>query len=509
MNGNANLNANNLTPQNVIEWRKKLGEVPLKEVTASAETLPPNSQATVVVTDTPTSTNLAFGIPKGDKGDKGEKGDTGPTGPKGDTGATGATGPRGLPGPQGPRGEIGNPGPQGEKGDTGPIGPQGPKGDKGDIGNTPVITATATTLPEGSSATVTKSGTDENPTFEFGIPKGDKGDKGDTGATGDTGPQGPQGLTGPRGETGKQGPKGDKGDTGATGPAPIITITVDTLPAGSSATVTKTGSNENPTFEFGIPRGDKGIKGDRGIQGPQGEVGPQGPIGPQGEPGPQGPQGPRGESGLIYQSTGQNTDGAMSQKATTDELAKKFNVTGGDVTGQVNFMKGTSGSLGNATTTLQLKGGDDRPEYISMHEGVTGIFRMAFVDDFLKLVYPIGSIYMSTVNKSPESFLGGKWTPIKDRFLIGAGGTYNGGATGGEATHTLKEEEMPRHKHDENYGNRAWVDDNGSGPRVSGNVVTYNSTLTKNKNETSLVGGGKPHNNMPPYKAVYMWERTE
>lgn len=25
MNGNANLNANNLTPQNVIDWRKKLG----------------------------------------------------------------------------------------------------------------------------------------------------------------------------------------------------------------------------------------------------------------------------------------------------------------------------------------------------------------------------------------------------------------------------------------------------------------------------------------------------
>ena len=354
MNGNANLNANNLTPQNVIEWRKKLGEVPFKEVTASAETLPPNSQATVVVTDTPTSTNLAFGIPKGDKGDKGDTGATGPTGPKGDTGATGATGPRGLPGPQGPRGEIGNPGPQGDKGDTGPIGPQGPKGDKGDIGNTPVITATATTLPAGSSATVTKSGTAENPTYEFGIPKADKGDKGDTGATGETGPQGPQGLTGPRGETGKQGPKGDKGDTGATGPAPIITITVDTLPAGSSATVTKTGSNETPNFNFGIPRGDKGEKGDTGPQGPKGDTGATGATpnisvtattlapgnsaaaiisGPAENPtitfgipkGDKGDPGPKGASGVVYQLTGQNTDGAMSQKATTDELNEKAN----------------------------------------------------------------------------------------------------------------------------------------------------------------------------------------
>lgn len=52
---------------------------------------------------------------------------------------------------------------------------------------TPVITATATTLPAGSSATVTKSGTAENPNFEFGIPKGDKGDKGEKGEKGDSG----------------------------------------------------------------------------------------------------------------------------------------------------------------------------------------------------------------------------------------------------------------------------------------------------------------------------------
>ena len=267
MNGNANLNANNLTPQNVVEWRKKLGEVPLKEVTASATTLPPNSQATVVVTDTPTSTNLAFGIPKGDKVDKGDTGATGPTGPKGDKGATGATGPQGLPGPQGPRGEIGNPGPQGDKGDKGETGPQGPRGPQGEVG------------PQG--------------------PKGDKGDKGDTGP---------------------QGPKGEQGEPGRP-IVPVIAVTAETLPEGSSATVTTSGPNATPTFNFGIPRGDKGEKGDTG------------------------PQGPRGESGLVYQSTGQNTDGAMSQKATTDALAKKMDnfsisigLTNGGNPRQVKFM---------------------------------------------------------------------------------------------------------------------------------------------------------------------------
>ena len=269
MNGNANLNANNLTPQNVVEWRKKLGEVPLKNVTASAETLPPNSQATVVVTDTPTSTNLAFGIPKGDKGEKGDTGSQGPQGEKGEKGDTGDTGP------------------------IGETGPQGPKGDKGDIGNTPVITATATTLPAGSSATVTKSGTAENPTFEFGIPKGDKGD---------TGPQGP------------------KGDTGATGATPNISVTATTLAPGNSAAAIISGPAESPTITFGIPKGDKGDPG------------------------------PKGDSGLIYQSTGQNTDGAMSQKATTDALDSKANsnaanLSNNDIVVWRSRLRDTNGTL--------------------------------------------------------------------------------------------------------------------------------------------------------------------
>ena len=66
-------------------------------------------------------------------------------------------------------------------------GAKGDKGDKGDTGVTPNITATATTLPAGSSATVTKSGTAENPAFAFGIPKGEKGDKGEKGEKGDSG----------------------------------------------------------------------------------------------------------------------------------------------------------------------------------------------------------------------------------------------------------------------------------------------------------------------------------
>lgn len=123
---------------------------------------------------------------------------------------------------------------QGAKGDKGE---KGDRGDKGDKGDTPDISAAAQTLPAGSAASVERSGTPSSPIFTFGIPKGDKGD------------QGP---------TGEKGEKGDKGDT------PNISAASQTLPAGSAASVSRSGTNENPVFTFGIPKGEKGERGEQG-----------------------------------------------------------------------------------------------------------------------------------------------------------------------------------------------------------------------------------------------------
>lgn len=142
------------------------------------------------------------------------------------------------------------------------------------------MSVSATTLAEGSSATVTKSEQDGVVHLAFGIPtgatgatgaKGDKGDKGDTGATGAkgdkgdtgerglTGPQGPKGDTGATGATGPQGIQGERGLTGATGATPNLTIgTVTTLEPDASATATITGTAENPVLNLGIPRGQTG-----------------------------------------------------------------------------------------------------------------------------------------------------------------------------------------------------------------------------------------------------------
>lgn len=116
--------------------------------------------------------------------------------------------------------------------------------------------------------------------------KGDKGDKGDTGPAGPTGDTGAQGPKGDTGATGAVGATGAKGDTGATGPAgadgaaaTIAAGTTTTGAAGTSASVTNSGTSSAAVFDFTIPKGDKGDKGDTGATGATGAAGTDGTDG--------------------------------------------------------------------------------------------------------------------------------------------------------------------------------------------------------------------------------------
>lgn len=110
-------------------------------------------------------------------------------------------GPRGEPGRDGAKGEKGDPGAKGDKGEPGAPGARGEKGEKGDPGKdgspgatgaTPRFTVTAVTGEAGTAASVTQSGTAENPMVEFTIPQGMKGDTGEKGEKGDPGKDAPQ-----------------------------------------------------------------------------------------------------------------------------------------------------------------------------------------------------------------------------------------------------------------------------------------------------------------------------
>lgn len=116
--------------------------------------------------------------------------------------------------------------------------------------------------------------------------------------------------------------------------------------------------------------------------------------------------------------------------------------------------------------------------------------------------YPVGAIYLSVTEVDPSALFGGTWERIGGRLLLGADSTYAAGSTGGEATHTLTVDEMPKHNHEIDNIN------------ASGSATPFMTVQAQDKRgsggnvQTMYTGGGKAHNNMPPYLAVYMWKRT-
>lgn len=121
-------------------------------------------------------------------------------------------------------------------------------------------------------------------------------------------------------------------------------------------------------------------------------------------------------------------------------------------------------------------------------------------------VYPLGSIYINySDNTNPATLLGfGTWTSLQDRFLIGAGGTYAAGTTGGATTHTLTAGEIPPLTYT--------ISLFGSNGGVTGlYIANSNGTNSTNATATGAVAtnaGGGAHSILNPYVAVYMWRRT-
>ena len=93
----------------------------------------------------------------------------------------------------------------------------------------------------------------------------------------------------------------------------------------------------------------------------------------------------------------------------------------------------------------------------------------------------------------------------KGRFAVGydeEDTDFNSlGKTAGEKTHVLTIEEMPSHRHSfaRTYGNidYAMVDDGDSS--TFGSPITQHTGYNAKSSEMNYTGGGKAHNNLPPY----------
>lgn len=171
----------------------------------------------------------------------------------------------------------------------------------------------------------------------------------------------------------------------------------------------------------------------------------------------------------------------------------------------------TADKLGSTTQNLTLGRGiptffiDTKKSSVGVNcfPAANGVFQLGDNAFFTAAgAYPVGAIYLSVTDTDPATLFGGTWERIGGRFLLGADDTYTAGSTGGEAEHTLTIDEMPKHNHEIDNLN------------ASGNATPYMTVQAQDKVgyggnvQTMYAGGSQPHNNMPPYLAVFMWKRV-
>lgn len=145
-----------------------------------------------------------------------------------------------------------------------------------------------------------------------------------------------------------------------------------------------------------------------------------------------------------------------------------------------------------------------------------------------QLIYPIGSIYINNdksgyyiyedrvvrLNKFGcvfELLPSGMFLRNNEYVITDVWGEGNDiledrhvGWTGGEAEHTLTVDEMPSHSH-----NPWFVPAESGKPKTKwGFAWQYNGSVGNDDAGMSYAGRGQPHNNLPPFKTVYMWQRV-
>lgn len=155
-------------------------------------------------------------------------------------------------------------------------------------------------------------------------------------------------------------------------------------------------------------------------------------------------------------------------------------------------------------------------------------------DAIKDIIYPVGSVYISFSDTSPATLFGGTWTQIQGKFLLAAGtmgdSTNKVRSVGGASTHYHK------------YGLTLNIHANSpvipSGDATSGALNWGNSDMPSGWEHVPITSGTSNINSgitdattskalsgttdgaettiantsigpsLPPYIAVYMWERT-
>ena len=120
-------------------------------------------------------------------------------------------------------------------------------------------------------------------------------------------------------------------------------------------------------------------------------------------------------------------------------------------------------------------------------------------------IYPVGAIFVSTSAVSPAAVFGGTWKLLNDVFLLaGSKKSFPYGSKGGTKEVTLTAAQMPKHAHQFSRVPIVSVELTAGGNYYAEQSTAVGKLVAQN---TETAGGGKAHTNMPPYLAVYAWER--
>ena len=157
--------------------------------------------------------------------------------------------------------------------------------------------------------------------------------------------------------------------------------------------------------------------------------------------------------------------------------------------------------------------------------------------DTMKKIYPVGSIYISTVSTNPSELFGfGTWEAMPaGRVLLAQGKvetenyTHNfvAGETGGEFVHQLTVGELPSHNHSAStnttgehshsvqcnapHNDPVWSNGNILGrAETKYGINSYTTSNSGNHTHNIVInstGEGQAHNNLQPYISCYIWQR--
>ena len=129
--------------------------------------------------------------------------------------------------------------------------------------------------------------------------------------------------------------------------------------------------------------------------------------------------------------------------------------------------------------------------------------------DALLAAYPVGKLWISNDPTSPASIVGGTWERVKDVFILAAGDTFPAGTTGGRKSAYISKLNLPSIFLPITIGNKV-------GSMTPKRVLQYaddctaywNGNTTGSLTEGNTLGGGDPIDIMPPFVAMYVWQRV-